>query len=251
MKIRNISIEKHFAPPPITPPTPTGILNRYHGARVISRLDMQSTRGRGASRGGSLLSRDRDTRSSGRIKETNRDDYDSYESVQSSKQQQRNEVYKKARKQNKSGEQCYLEKSAESMVLENNILIMDVEEKNSLNTTHTFASVEQLIKAQNFNGSFSISALKLIIPSLANNTLITFIPNDITAVNSEKLEAILITVVVCNCFAIVYAKQKILWTLIVKKARAWVQKELQAHSIPVSVDWDSIAIKFLNTHGIS
>jgi len=109
--------------------------------------------------------------------------------------------------------------------------------------------VSTLIKAQSFNGSFDYATLHVLIPTLNASDIKDNFPSGVTG-NSDKLvEAIFITAIICKYFANVFGSQKTLWELVVKKAKTWIKKESEAHSISTSIDWDVAAQKFLSSHG--
>jgi len=120
---------------------------------------------------------------------------------------------------------------------------------NSLTSNKTLDSVG-LIKAQCFNGSYSFAVLQQLIPTFHKEKLTAVLNSEITY--TEKVEGILVTLIICNYFEIVFKSNKTLWELVVKKARNWAKKEIETitPSLPNYTDFNLAATTLLAAHGI-
>eukprot|EP01113_Clastostelium_recurvatum_P011179 TRINITY_DN1563_c2_g1_i5.p1 TRINITY_DN1563_c2_g1~~TRINITY_DN1563_c2_g1_i5.p1 ORF type:complete len:1057 (+),score=336.60 TRINITY_DN1563_c2_g1_i5:93-3173(+) len=104
----------------------------------------------------------------------------------------------------------------------------------------TVASLTQLIKTQNFNGSFPLASLPLIhldnlsSPSPSSIYSAASLPSSVP--NTPEVHIILVTALVVLYFGKYHADNKSLWDLVAQKAKTFVHREAKKLGIPADVD---------------
>jgi len=101
--------------------------------------------------------------------------------------------------------------------------------------------MREIIRKQNADGSFPIESLKLVIPSVSLDVIRKLVPASVSV--DAKVEAIIITAIVCAYLEKNYSSQSTSWNLVVKKSKTWIKKESERMNI--SQDWSQLAFSFL------
>ncbi len=92
---------------------------------------------------------------------------------------------------------------------------------NSNNNSNDTNTVRNVMKQQDFSGSFSLNTLQMVVPSVKSDLIAKFVKD-----HSLKNEAAVITLFVAVVFELKFAAQKSVWDLVMKKAKQWAKKQL-------------------------
>jgi hypothetical protein len=106
--------------------------------------------------------------------------------------------------------------------------------------------MRDLIRTQAANGSFPLNGLQKVVPGATAGALQSSVPPNVKY--SAEIEALIVTAIACEYFARVFSDQQTSWSLVVKKAKAWIKK--QADALSLSLDWDQLAKSFLDKMGV-
>jgi len=82
-------------------------------------------------------------------------------------------------------------------------------------------TVREVMKQQDFSGSFSLKTLQTVASNIKSDIIAKFVNE-----HSLKSEAAVITLFVAVVFELKFAAQKSVWDLVMKKAKQWAKKEL-------------------------
>jgi hypothetical protein len=114
-------------------------------------------------------------------------------------------------------------KSKQSMVLPSSSSVRDSSavSVNANNNSNDINVVREVMKQQDFSGSFSLNTLQSVASNVKSSVIAKFVKD-----HSLKSEAAVITLFVALVFELKFAAQKCVWDLVMKKAKTWVKKQL-------------------------
>jgi hypothetical protein len=92
---------------------------------------------------------------------------------------------------------------------------------NANNNSNDINVVREVMKQQDFSGSFSLNTLQSVASNVTSSVIAKFVKD-----HSLKSEAAVITLFVALVFELKFAAQKSVWDLVMKKAKTWVKKQL-------------------------
>jgi len=105
-------------------------------------------------------------------------------------------------------------------------------------------TMRELIMSQKASGSWQLNA----VASLSVDQIKKHLSSLSVAINDDVLN-VWMTAVVIAFLTTQFKDQQVNWDLVVDKARKWIKREEKRSGI--TVDWETEAIKFLQSNGLS